>query len=129
MIGGDGIGPEVVDEALKVVAAAGVRLDTDAYELGAAHYLRDRRGPSRRGARRAARPSTRSCSGAIGPPIGSTEVPSGLLERGLLLRLRFELDLYINLRPFNGYPGAPAPDCDFVVIRENTEGPYAGEGG
>jgi 3-isopropylmalate dehydrogenase len=67
--------------------------------------------------------------GAIGPAIGSTEVPSGLLERGLLLRLRFELDLYINLRPFNGVPRSIAPLADFIVIRENTEGPYAGEGG
>ena len=61
--------------------------------------------------------------------MGSTAVPSGALERGLLLRLRFELDLYINMRPFNGVPGSLAPDCDFVVIRENTEGTYAGEGG
>jgi 3-isopropylmalate dehydrogenase len=61
--------------------------------------------------------------------VGSTEVPPGALERGLLLRLRFELDLYINMRPFNGVPGSLAPDCDFVVIRENTEGTYAGEGG
>ena len=61
--------------------------------------------------------------------MGSTEVPPGTLERGMLLRLRFALDLYINLRPFTGVPGAPAPDCDFVVIRENTEGTYAGEGG
>ena len=66
--------------------------------------------------------------GAVGPPVGSTDVPSGLLERGLLLRLRFELDLYVNLRPFVGVAGAPAPDCDFVVIRENTEGTYAGRG-
>ena len=56
-------------------------------------------------------------------------MPSGALERGLLLRLRFELDLYVNMRPFNGVPGSLAPDCDFVVIRENTEGTYAGEGG
>ena len=65
----------------------------------------------------------------MGPPVGSTDVPPGLLERGLLLRLRFELDLYVNLRPFVGLAGAPAPDCDFVVVRENTEGTYAGEGG
>jgi 3-isopropylmalate dehydrogenase len=52
-----------------------------------------------------------------------------LIERGLLLRLRFELDLYINLRPFKGVPGAVAPEADFLVVRENTEGPYAGEGG
>ena len=67
--------------------------------------------------------------GAVGPPVGSDAVPPGALERGLLLRLRFELDLYVNLRPFTGVPGAPAPDCDLVVVRENTEGTYAGEGG
>ena len=67
--------------------------------------------------------------GAIGPPVGDTSVPPGTLERGLLLRLRFELDLYINLRPFHGVPGSIAAGADFVVIRENTEGTYAGEGG
>jgi 3-isopropylmalate dehydrogenase len=128
VIGGDGIGPEVVAEALKVVAAAGVALDTRTYDLGAAHYLRtgevlpDATLEELRG-------FDAVLLGAVGPPVGSTEVPNGLLERGLLLRLRFELDLYVNLRPFTGTPGAPAPDCDFVVIRENTEGTYAGEGG
>jgi 3-isopropylmalate dehydrogenase len=128
VIGGDGIGPEVVAEALKVVDRAGVRLDITTYELGAARYLRsgevlsddvlaDLRG------------FDAILLGAVGPPLGSTDVPPGLLERGLLLRLRFELDLYINLRPFVGKPGALAPDCDFVVVRENTEGAYAGEGG
>jgi 3-isopropylmalate dehydrogenase len=67
--------------------------------------------------------------GAVGPPIGSTAVPPGALERGLLLRLRFELDLYINLRPFVGVPGSVAAGAELVVVRENTEGPYAGEGG
>jgi len=128
VIGGDGIGPEVVAEALKVVAAAGVRLDTTEYELGAAHYLRTGEVLSD-----AVLQELRSFDaillGAVGPPVGSTDVPSGLLERGLLLRLRFELDLYVNLRPFVGTPDAPAPDCDFVVVRENTEGTYAGEGG
>ncbi len=128
VIGGDGIGPEVLAEALKVVAAAGVALDTTEFELGAAHYL----------ATGEVLPDDtleqfRSFDaillGAVGPPVGSKDVPSGLLERGLLLRLRFELDLYVNLRPFVGLAGAPAPDCDFVVIRENTEGTYAGEGG
>ena len=127
-IGGDGIGPEVVAEALKVVGAAGVTLDTVDYDLGAAHYLStgevlpDAVLEELRG-------FDAILLGAVGPPVGSTEVPPGLLERGLLLRLRFELDLYVNLRPFTGVPGAPAPDCDFVVIRENTEGTYAGEGG
>ncbi len=128
VIGGDGIGPEVVAEALKVVAAAGVHLDTVDFDLGADRYLRtgdvlpDATLDELRG-------FDAILLGAVGPPVGSTEVPSGLLERGLLLRLRFELDLYVNMRPFVGVPGAPSPDCDFVVVRENTEGTYAGEGG
>ncbi len=128
VIGGDGIGPEVVAEGLKAAAAAGVQLDTTPFELGAAHYLRtgevlpDHTLDELRGFEAV-------LLGAVGPPVGSTDVPNGLLERGLLLRLRFELDLYINLRPFTGTPGAPAPNCNFVVIRENTEGTYAGEGG
>jgi 3-isopropylmalate dehydrogenase len=128
VIGGDGIGPEVVAEALKVVAAAGVQLDTTSFDLGAGHYLRsgevlpDATLEELRGFEAV-------LLGAVGPPVGSTDVPNGLLERGLLLRLRFELDLYVNLRPFTGTPDAPSPDCDFVVVRENTEGTYAGEGG
>jgi 3-isopropylmalate dehydrogenase len=128
VIGGDGIGPEVVAEAIKVVDAAGVSLDITEYDLGADRYIRtgevlpDPVLDELRG-------QDAILLGAVGPPLGSTDVPSGTLERGLLLRLRFELDLYVNLRPFTGVPGAPAPDCDFVVIRENTEGTYAGEGG
>jgi 3-isopropylmalate dehydrogenase len=128
LIGGDGIGPEVVAEALKVVSATGVSLATTEYDLGAERYIRTGEilpdavlGELRR--------QDAILLGAIGPPVGSKAVPSGALERGLLLRLRFELDLYINMRPFTGVPGALAPDCDFVVIRENTEGTYAGEGG
>ena len=128
VIGGDGIGPEVCEEALKVVAAAGVRIDRVDYELGAAHYVKTREVlPD--GLLEELRGFDAILLGAIGPAIGSTEVPSGILERGLLLKLRFDLDLYINLRPFNGVPGAIARDADFIVIRENTEGPYAGEGG
>ena len=103
-------------------------LDTTDYDLGADHYIRtgevlpDSVLEELRG-------QDAILLGAIGAPVGSTEVPPGTLERGMLLRLRFALDLYINLRPFTGVPGAPAPDCDFVVIRENTEGTYAGEGG
>jgi 3-isopropylmalate dehydrogenase len=128
VIGGDGIGPEVTTEALKVVRAAGIALDTTDYDLGADRYVRT--GDvlpdsvlTELGGQDAI------LLGAIGAPVGSTEVPPGTLERGMLLRLRFALDLYINLRPFTGVPGAPSPDCDFVVIRENTEGTYAGEGG
>jgi len=128
VIGGDGIGPEVLAEALKVVAAAGVALDTTDFDLGAAHYLStgevlpdavlDR-----------LRTFDAILLGAVGPPIGDTRVPPGTLERGLLLRLRFELDLYVNLRPFTGVAGSIAAGADFVVVRENTEGTYAGEGG
>jgi len=128
VIGGDGIGPEVTAQALKVVRAAGVTLDTTDYDLGADRYIRtgevlpDSVLEELRG-------YDAILMGAIGAPVGSTVVPPGTLERGMLLRLRFALDLYINLRPFTGVPGAPRPDCDFVVIRENTEGTYAGEGG
>ncbi len=128
VIGGDGIGPEVCAEALKVVSAAGVDLDTTDFDLGAARYLRD-------GAvlpdetLDVLRGFDAILLGAVGPPVGDTSVPPGTLERGLLLRLRFELDLYINLRPFTGVPGSIAEGADFVVVRENTEGAYAGEGG
>jgi 3-isopropylmalate dehydrogenase len=128
VIGGDGIGPEVLGEALKVVSATGVSLETTPFDLGASRYLRtgevlpDPVLEELRG-------FDAVLLGAVGPPVGSDDVPPGLLERGLLLRLRFELDLYVNLRPFTGVPGAPAPDADFVVVRENTEGAYAGEGG
>jgi 3-isopropylmalate dehydrogenase len=128
VIGGDGIGPEVLAQALKVVAAAGVRLETTEYELGAAHYLRTGEVLADE-TLEALRRHDAILLGAVGPPVGSTEVPSGLLERGLLLRLRFALDCYVNLRPFNGVPGSIAAGRDFVVVRENTEGPYAGEGG
>jgi 3-isopropylmalate dehydrogenase len=128
VIGGDGIGPEVVAEALKVVRATGVSLATTDYDLGADRYVRtgeilpDAVLEELRG-------QDAILLGAVGPPVGSNSVPPGALERGLLLRLRFELDLYVNMRPFTGVPGAPAADCDFVVVRENTEGTYAGEGG
>jgi len=128
VIGGDGIGPEVVAEALKVVGASGVALQTQEYDLGAAHYLRTGEVLSDSTLEELAGYDA-ILLGAVGPPLGSRDVPSGLLERGLLLRLRFELDLYVNLRPFTGNPGAPGPEVDFVVVRENTEGAYAGEGG
>ncbi len=128
LIGGDGIGPEVVAEALKVVAAAGVELDTTSYDLGADRYLRTGE-VLPESVLEELRGYEAILLGAVGPPVGSTDVPPGTLERGLLLRLRFELDLYVNLRPFTGTPGSLAPDCDFAVVRENTEGTYAGEGG
>ena len=128
VIGGDGIGPEVVAEALKVVDAAGVVIDTTDYDLGAGRF--ERTGevlPD--SVLDELREADAILLGAVGPPIGSTAVPPGVIERGLLLKLRFELDLYINLRPFNGVPGSIAPRADFVLVRENTEGAYAGEGG
>jgi len=128
VIGGDGIGPEVLAEALKVVSAAGVQLQTEDFDLGADRYVRtgdvlpDATLEELRG-------FDAILLGAVGPPVGDATVPPGALERGLLLRLRFELDLYVNLRPFKGVPGSIAEGADFVVIRENTEGAYAGEGG
>ncbi|MGD0439358.1 MAG: 3-isopropylmalate dehydrogenase [Acidimicrobiales bacterium] len=128
VIGGDGIGPEVVAEALKVVEAAGVEIETIDYDLGAGRYVRTGEVlPD--SVLDELREADAILLGAVGPPIGSTAVPPGVIERGLLLKLRFELDLYINLRPFNGVPGAIAPHADLVLVRENTEGPYVGEGG
>ena len=128
VIGGDGIGPEVVREALGVVSKAGVKLDLTEYDLGAERYLRTGDVlPDQ--VLEELRAFDAILLGAVGPPIGDTSVPPGTLERGLLLRLRFELDLYVNLRPFLGVPGSVAEGADFVVIRENTEGTYAGEGG
>ncbi len=128
VIGGDGIGPEVTAAALEVVAATGVALETTEFDLGAARYLRDgfvldEDTLSALGSHDAI------LLGAIGPAIGDTRIPGGLLERGLLLRIRFGLDLYINYRPFRATPGSLAEGCEFAIVRENTEGPYAGEGG
>jgi 3-isopropylmalate dehydrogenase len=123
-IGGDGIGPEVVAEALKVARATGADLDVTEFDLGAGRYLRtgevlpDATLDELRG-------YDAILLGAVGAAIGSTDVPAGLIERGLLLRLRFELDLYVNLRPFTEARRA----VDFAVVREGTEGSYAGEGG
>jgi len=128
VIGGDGIGPEVTAVALDVVAAAGIHLETTDYDLGAARYLRD--GFVLDDATlEELRGFDAIMLGAIGPAIGDTRIPGGVLERGLLLRMRFGLDLYINYRPFHGVDGSLADGCDFAIVRENTEGPYAGEGG
>lgn len=128
VIGGDGIGPEVTEAALSVVKAAGVAIETTPFDLGAARYLRD--GFVLDDSTLAAlRGFDAIMLGAIGPAIGDTRIPGGVLERGLLLRMRFGLDLYINYRPFRGVPGSIAEGCEFAVVRENTEGPYAGEGG
>jgi 3-isopropylmalate dehydrogenase len=120
VVGGDGIGPEVVAEALKVVAAAGVDLDVVDYDLGGDRYLRD--GTVLPDAVLA---EWRTLDALLLGAVGAPGVPPGLIERGLLLRMRFQLDLYVNLRPFLW----PASGIDMVVVRENTEGPYVGEGG
>jgi len=128
VLGGDGIGPEVTAAALDVVRAAGVAIETTDFDLGAARYLRD--GFVLDDATlEQLRGFDAIMLGAIGPAIGDTRIPGGVLERGLLLRMRFGLDLYINYRPFRGVPGSLADGCEFAIVRENTEGPYAGEGG
>ena len=124
VVGGDGIGPDVVAEALKVVEAAGVRLAVTRFDLGAARYLRDGEILSD-----ATLSELRRHDAILLGAVGSPDVPPGLIERGLLLRMRFELDLYVNQRPFAGTAPGHARPHDFVVVRENTEGPYVGEGG
>ena len=124
VIGGDGIGPEVTAEAIKVMSAAGVSLDTTDFDLGGARYLRDGEVLSD-----STLAELRNFEAILLGAVGTPDVPPGVIERGLLLKMRFELDLYINQRPFQGTaPGHTTPH-DFIVIRENTEGPYVGEGG
>ncbi len=124
VVGGDGIGPEVTAEALKVVRASGVELETADFDLGGARYLNDGEILSDETLNQL-RDFDAILLGAVGDP----RVAPGVIERGLLLKMRFELDLYVNQRPFMGTaPGHSRPH-DFVVIRENTEGPYVGEGG
>src|SRR5450432_3838051 len=133
VIAGDGIGPEVVAEGLKVLDAVtpayDVKIERTEYDLGARRWhatgetLPDSVLDELRG-------HDAILLGAVGDP----GVPSGVLERGLLLRLRFELDHYVNLRPVKIYPGVTSAlanpgDVDFVVVREGTEGPYVGNGG
>jgi 3-isopropylmalate dehydrogenase len=124
VIGGDGIGPEVVAVALDVVAAAGVAIDPVPYDLGGSRYLRTGDVlPD------ADLEQLRDVDAILLGAVGTPDVPPGVLERGLLLRLRFALDLYVNLRPFRCGPNRYHDGVDFLVVRENTEGAYAGEGG
>ena len=136
VIGGDGIGPEVTAEALKVLAVAApahVKLDTTSYDLGAERYLATGEVlPDSVLAE--VREQDAILLGAVGGRPGDPNLPPGTLERGLLLRLRFELDHYVNLRPSRIFPGVVSPLADpgivdFVVVREGTEGPYTGNGG
>jgi 3-isopropylmalate dehydrogenase len=129
IIAGDGIGPEVVGEAVKVLDAVQPGVEKTSYDLGARRYhatgevLPD-----------SVLDELRTHDAILLGAIGDPSVPSGVLERGLLLRIRFALDHHINLRPARLYPGvtgplAGNPDIDFVVVREGTEGPYTGTGG
>jgi len=135
VIPGDGTGPEVVREGLKVLEAVaavdGFRYDTQTYDLGGARYLR-----SGETLPDSVLAELRGFDAIYLGAIGHPEVAPGILERGILLRLRFELDQYINLRPVKLYPQVDCPlkdkgpeDIDFVVVRENTEGLYGGMGG
>lgn len=130
VIGGDGIGPEVTAEALKVLNAVRDDIEVTDYDLGARRYLRN--GELLADADLVSlREHDAILLGAIGAP---GEVPPGVLERGLLLKMRFALDHHVNLRPSKLYPTATSPlanpgDIDFVVVREGTEGLYCGNGG
>jgi len=135
VIPGDGTGPEVVREGLKALAAVaakeGFRYETQTFDFGGERYLRTGEVlPD------SALGELRQFDAIYLGAIGHPQVKPGILEKGILLRLRFELDQYINLRPVKLYPNVPTPlkdkrpeDIDFVVVRENTEGLYAGAGG
>ncbi|WP_061558853.1 3-isopropylmalate dehydrogenase [Mycobacterium simiae] len=129
IIGGDGIGPEVVAEAVKVLDAVKPGVQKTEYDLGARRYH-----ATGELLPESALAELRQHDAILLGAIGDPSVPSGVLERGLLLRLRFELDHHVNLRPARLYKGvnsplAGNPDIDFVVVREGTEGPYTGNGG
>ena len=135
VIPGDGTGPEVVREALKVLKAvapgAGFQYETVTYPFGGDHYLKTAETlPD------SALEELRRASAILLGAIGHPEVKSGILEQGILLKLRFGLDQYINLRPVKLYPGVWTPlkdkgpeEIDFIVVRENTEDLYVGAGG
>jgi 3-isopropylmalate dehydrogenase len=138
VIPGDGIGPEVTAEALKVLeqvagGRAGVKFEPTRYDLGAERYLATGEVlPD--SVLEEIRRHDAILLGAVGGKPGDPNLPPGILERGLLLKLRFELDHYVNLRPSRIFPGASSPlaepgEVDFVVVREGTEGPYVGNGG
>ena len=137
VIPGDGIGPEVTAEALKVLAKAaaaeGIALRQTYYTLGAQHWLETGETlPEETLADLRTRDAI--LFGAVGAAPGDTRIPSGIIERELLLKLRFSLDHSVNLRPSRLYPGVSSPlsnpgDIDFIVVREGTEGPYVGNGG
>ena len=129
VIPGDGIGVEVTAQAVRVLSTVAPDIDTTSYDLGAARWLRTGETlPD------SVLDDLQQHDAILLGAVGDPGVPSGVLERGLLLRLRFELDQYVNLRPAKLYPGVATslgghPDIDFVVYREGTEGPYVGNGG
>lgn len=137
VIPGDGIGPEVVAQALRVLetvaADADLAIEQTDYALGAQHWLATGETlPERTLADIRTRDAI--LFGAVGAAPGNTAIPSGLIERELLLKLRFSLDHYVNLRPSRLFAGVHSPladpgAIDFVVVREGTEGPYVGNGG
>lgn len=135
VLDGDGIGPEVIAEALKVLdrleTLHGFRTERTGYDLGGRRYAATGEVLSDE-----TLAELRQYDALFVGAVGTPTVPPGVLERGLLLRLRFAFDQYINLRPVKLYPGVASPiagltpeDCNFVVVRENTEGLYAGAGG
>lgn len=130
VLAGDGIGPEVMAEGLKVLHTVRDDVETTDFDLGARRYLRNGELLTDTDLD-ALKEHDAILLGAIGDP---ERVPAGVLERGLLLPLRFKLDHYVNLRPSRLYPSSVSPlanprDIDFVVVREGTEGLYAGNGG
>src|SRR3712207_4274326 len=135
VIAGDGVGLEVTAEAVKALRAASERFNFDVtttdYDLGGERYLR-----SGDVLPDSVLDELRQHDAILLGAVGTPDVPPGVLERGLLLKLRFAFDQYVNLRPVKLYPGVPTPiagltppSCDLVVVRENTEGLYAGAGG
>lgn len=135
LLPGDGIGPEVTEEAMKVVQAGsevcGFRYETKTYDFGGDRYL-----ATGETLPDSALEEFRQFDALFLGAIGHPNVPPGILEQGILLKIRFGLDQYINLRPVKLYPGVDCPlknkgpeDIDFVVVRENTEGLYSGAGG
>ncbi|MFZ9927263.1 MAG: 3-isopropylmalate dehydrogenase, partial [Candidatus Nanopelagicaceae bacterium] len=133
VVGGDGIGPDVINEGLKVLDVVakkhGLKFETTNFNLGAAHFHKTSEVLHDSTMAEIAKHDA-IFLGAVGDPT----VQSGVLERGLLLKMRFAFDQYVNLRPAKLYPGVNSPlatkdPIDFLVVREGTEGPYSGAGG
>jgi 3-isopropylmalate dehydrogenase len=136
VIGGDGIGPEVTHEAIETlhkVAGSELSIQTTFYTLGASHFLETGEILSEETLGKLAKHDA-IVLGAVGGDPRDPRLAGGIIERGLLLKLRFAFDHYVNLRPTILLPGLSSPlaapgDIDFVVVREGTEGPYVGNGG